>query len=164
MVEADQEVSGLTSMGPLRNPEEIRQYIRDIYSKNPFMADYFHVHIDEIHCGSVTVSLKTDPAKHNNHTGRLHGGVLVALADSVTGVTSASVGASVVTVSMTTNFIRTAEPGERIRVTSRITHHGRKTIVIAADMYDEEDCLMMNVLATMMIMKTFPEIPSHWEG
>ena len=148
----------------ITDPERIRQHIRDIYSKNHFMADYFHIHIDEIHCGSVTVSLKTDPAKHNNHTGRLHGGVLVALADSVTGVTSASVGASVVTVSMTMNFIRNAKSGETIRVTSHITHRGRKTIVIEANMYDEENHLMANILATMMIMKPFPEIPEHWEG
>ena len=151
-------------MQQLSNPEEIRQHIRDIYKKNPFMEDYFHIHIDEIHCGSVTVSLKTDPKKHNNHTGRLHGGVLVALADSVTGVTSASVGASVVTVSLTMNFIRTAKPGEKVRVTSHITHNGHTTIVIAADMYDEENHLMANILATMMVMKRFPEIPRHWEG
>lgn len=82
-----------TNIKQLRDPEEIRQHIRNIYKKNRFMEDYFHIHIDEIHCGSVTVSLKTDPLKHNNHRGRLHGGVLAALADSVTGVTSASVGA-----------------------------------------------------------------------
>lgn len=144
--------------------EKIRKHIREIYDKNPFMHDYFHINIDEIHCGSVTVSLKTDPSKHNNHTGRLHGGVLVALADSVTGVTSASVGASVVTVAMTMNFIRTAEPGETIRVKSHITHNGHTTIIIAADMYDEKNHLMANILATMMVMKTFPEIPRYWEG
>ena len=148
----------------LKNAEEIRKHILDIYSKNHFMSDYFHIDITEIHCGSATVSLKIDPMKHNNHRGRLHGGVLVALADSVTGVTSASVGASVVTVAMTMNFIRTAQPGETIRVTSHITHNGRTTIVIAADMFDEEDHLMANILATMMVVDHFPEIPRHWEG
>ena len=69
----------------LRTAEEIRAHILDIYSKNHFMSDYFHIKITDIHCGSATVSLKTDPLKHNNHRGRLHGGVLVALADSVTG-------------------------------------------------------------------------------
>lgn len=147
----------------LKTAQEIRQHILDIYSKNPFMSDYFHISIDDIHCGSVTVSLKTDPKKHNNHRGRLHGGVLVALADSVTGVTSASVGASVVTVAMTMNFIRTAKPGETIRVTSHITHNGRSTIVIAADMFDEEDHLMANILATMMVVDHFPEIPREWD-
>ena len=144
-----------TNMKQLRDPEEIRQHIRDIYKENRFMSDYFHIHIDEIHCGSVTVSLKTDPMKHNNHRGRLHGGVLAALADSVTGVTSASVGASVVTVAMTMNFIRTAK---------HITHNGHSTIVIAADMYDEENHLMSNILATMMVVDRFTEIPRHWNG
>lgn len=68
----------------LQTAEEIRAHILDIYSKNHFMSDYFHIQITDIHCGSATVSLKTDPLKHNNHRGRLHGGVLVALADSVT--------------------------------------------------------------------------------
>lgn len=153
-----------TNIKQLRDPEEIRQHIRNIYKKNRFMEDYFHIHIDEIHCGSVTVSLKTDPLKHNNHRGRLHGGVLAALADSVTGVTSASVGASVVTVAMTMNFIRTAKPGETIRVTSHITHNGHSTIFIEADMFDEEDHLMSNILATMMVVDRFTEIPRRWNG
>ena len=151
-----------TTVEQPKTPAEIRQHILDIYSKNPFMSDYFHIHIDDIQCGSVTVSLKTDPKKHNNHRGRLHGGVLVALADSVTGVTSASVGASVVTVALTMNFIRTAKPGETIRVTSHITHNGRTTIIIAADMFDEENHLMANILATMMVVDHFPEIPRKW--
>ena len=74
----------------LTDPEQIRQHIRDIYKPNHFMMDYFHINIEEIHCGSATVSLKTDPEKHNNQRGVIHGGVFAALADSVTGVTSAT--------------------------------------------------------------------------
>lgn len=44
---------------------------------------------------------------------------LQTLADSVTGVTSATVGAVVATVTLTMNFIRTVTPGETIRVTSK---------------------------------------------
>ena len=47
----------------LTDPEQIRQHIRDIYKPNHFMMDYFHINIEEIHCGSATVSLKTDPEK-----------------------------------------------------------------------------------------------------
>ena len=86
----------------------------------------------------------------------------MALADSVTGVTGASVGAVVVTVSLTMSFIRNARPGSRIRVKSHITHNGRTTIVIAAEMYDEDDKLMANILADMMIVDHFPEIPRKW--
>ena len=120
------------------------------------------IDIDDIRCGKVTVSLLTDPRKHTNHREVLHGGVMMALADSVTGVTGASVGAVVVTVSLTMSFIRNARPGSRIRVKSHITHNGRTTIVIAAEMYDEDDKLMANILADMMIVDHFPEIPRKW--
>lgn len=146
----------------LKDPREIAEHIRDIYKPNHFMSDYFHIHIDEIRCGEVTVSLDTVPEKHTNHRGVLHGGTLVALADAVTGVTSASVGEVVVTASLTMNFIRNARPGSKLRVKGHINHHGRSTIVIEAVMLDEKDRLMANILATMMIVDHFPEIPRKW--
>ncbi len=141
---------------------DIPSRIRQIYDGNHFMHDFFHVSIDEIRCGHVTVSLQTDPALHANHRGLVHGGVLAALADSVTGVTGASVGAAVVTVSMTMNFIRNTRPGERIRVVSRIVHRGRTTMVIEASMRDEDDRLMAEMMSTMMIVGHFPDIPERW--
>jgi putative thioesterase domain protein len=152
----------LAAVKQLTRPEEIVARIREIYVPNHFMSDYFHIDIDDIRCGKVMVSLLTDPRKHTNHREVLHGGVMMALADSVTGVTGASVGAVVVTVSLTMSFIRNARPGSRIRVKSHITHNGRTTIVIAAEMYDEDDKLMANILADMMIVDHFPEIPRKW--
>ncbi len=146
----------------LTEPAEIRAHIRDIYKPNHFMADYFHINIEEIECGRVTVSLVTDPMKHCNHRMVIHGGVLTALADSVTGVTGASVGAMVVTASMTMNFIRNARPGSKICVKSHIVHNGHSTIVIAADMWDEDGKLMSNILCTMVPVGWFPEIPRKW--
>lgn len=146
----------MAAVKQLTRPEEIVARIREIYVPNHFMSDYFHIDIDDIRCGKVMVSLLTDPRKHTNHREVLHGGVMMALADSVTGVTGASVGAVVVTVSLTMSFIRNARPGSRIRVKSHITHNGRTTIVIAAEMYDEDDKLMANILADMMIVDHFP--------
>lgn len=141
---------------------DIPARIRKIYDRNCFMHDFFHVKIDEIRCGHVTVSLQTDPKKHANHRGLVHGGVLAALADSVTGVTGATVGAAVVTVSMTMNFIRNTRPGETISVSSRIVHRGRTTMVIEASMKDEEGRLMAEMMSTMMIVGHFPDIPETW--
>lgn len=52
--------------------------IREIYSTNHFMNDYFHIDIETIRCGSVTVAMMTDPAIHTNHRGVIHGGVFAA--------------------------------------------------------------------------------------
>lgn len=141
---------------------EIPDHIRSIYKKNPFMSDFFHISLDEIHCGGATVSMTTDPAKHANHRGIIHGGVMAALADSVLGVTGASIGAVVVTVSMTVDYIRNTSLGGRIRVESRVRHAGRTTIVIDMSMFDEKDRLLMDAMATMMVVDRFPEIPAKW--
>lgn len=149
-------------MGMLTNREDIEKRIRRIYEPNHFMRDYFHIHIDEIGCGTATVSLKTSRARHTNHRGVIHGGVLAALADSVTGVTSATVGAVVVTVSMTMNFIRNTAAGNTISVTGHIIHNGHATIVIAATMTDEDGKRMAEILATMMVVDRIPGIPRTW--
>ncbi len=140
----------------------VPDFIRNVYKKNCFMEDFFRIRIDRISCGSATVSLMLDHDRHANHRDIVHGGVLMALADAVTGVTCASVGSQCVTVSITMNFLRNAPFRERIRVTSHIKHRGRTTIIISAEMFDEEDHLMAEILATMMTVGKFEEIPEQW--
>lgn len=147
----------------LTNAKDIQDRIRELYSTNAFMMDYFHIHIDEIHCGSARVSMVLDENIHNNHRHRIHGGVFAALADSVTGVTAATVGAAVVTVNMNLNFIRTAKSGEKITMDGRIIHLGHTTIVEEGEMRDEKGRIMCKMTATMMPLDWFPEIPRKWE-
>lgn len=136
--------------------------IREVYESNCFMSDYFHISIDEVHCGKCQVSLKLEHDKHANHRNVVHGGVLTALADSVLGVTGASVGEVVVTAGFSMNFIRNTRLGERVRMISKIKHHGRSTMVIEGEMYDEDDRLMATMLATMMNVGKFEGIPREW--
>lgn len=141
--------------------KDVPAYIREMYRYNSFM-NKFGVEIGEITCGSAEVSIKLDPMKHFNHRGICHGGVLTALADSVLGVTGASVGASVATLNFSMNFIKNVHSEERIFVKSTIRHHGRTTMVIEADMRDENNHLMATVLTTMFIVGRFEEIPEKW--
>ena len=85
--------------------KDVPAYIRQMYTDNHFMTK-FGVHIGEIKCGSAEVSIDVDPAKHFNHRDICHGGVMLALADSVLGVTGASVGAVVATLNFSMNFIK----------------------------------------------------------
>lgn len=141
---------------------EIPQHIREIYTKNPFMEDFFKVCIDEVHCGGATVSLVTKAGVHNNHRGIIHGGVMAALCDSVLGVTGASMGCVVVTVSMTLDYIKNTELGETLYVKSHVVHCGRTTMVIMGELRDGKGKLLTNMMATMMIVGHFPEIPQKW--
>lgn len=141
--------------------KDVPAYIREMYRYNSFM-NQFGVEIGEITCGGATVSIKLDPMKHFNHRGICHGGVLTALADSVLGVTGASVGAAVATLNFSMNFIKNVHSEERIFVKSSIRHHGRTTMVIEAEMHDEEGHLMATILTTMFIVGRFEEIPEKW--
>lgn len=137
--------------------------IRDIYSTNHFMNDYFHIDIETIRCGEVTVAMTTDPAIHTNHRGVIHGGVFAALFDAVTGVTSCTLGgAMAVTTNMTIDYIRNVTPGKRIAVTSHVLHAGKTTIVMEAKMTDEDGKLMGNMTATMLILGHYDGVPEKW--
>lgn len=140
---------------------DVPAYIRRMYGYNSFMCN-FGIHIDEITCGGATVSIDIDPLKHFNHRGICHGGVLTALADSVLGVTGASVGAAVATLNFSMNFIRNVHSAGRVYVKSNIRHHGHSTMVIEAEMYDAEDTLMATILTTMFVVGRFEEIPVKW--
>ncbi|MCD8198588.1 MAG: PaaI family thioesterase [Phascolarctobacterium sp.] len=141
--------------------QDVPSYIREMYSHNSFMNE-FNINIDEIKCGSVVVSIDIDPAKHFNHRGICHGGVLTALADAVTGVTGASVGAAVATLNFNMNFIKSVRNAGMLYVKSKIRHYGHLTMVIEAEMYDDKHTLMATILATMFIVDKFEEIPEKW--
>ena len=150
-----------------RDPEtgyflDIPARIREIYKHNCFMSDFFHISIDEIHCGSAQVSLHIEHKKHANHRNVVHGGVLTALADSVLGVTGASVGEAVVTVSFSMNFISNVSFDGTVRMISHIKHHGRTTMVITGEMYDENDRLLATMMTSMMNVDKIEGIPCKW--
>lgn len=144
------------------NFKDIAARVRELYSQNCFMMDFFHINIDKIECGRCQVSLLIEHDKHSNHRNVVHGGVLTALADAVLGVTGASVGEKVITVSFSMSFIRNIEFGDTARVVSQIKSHNPKSMVIEAEMYDSENRLMATLFATMFNVGRFDGIPAKW--
>lgn len=70
--------------------------------------------------------------------GVLHGGVLMALADSAGGVCAflnLPPGAATATIESKTNFFAAVREGE-VRARSRPLHRGRTTIVVETDLFD----------------------------
>jgi len=70
--------------------------------------------------------------------GVLHGGVLMALADSAGGVCAflnLPAGATTSTIESKTNFFAAVREGE-VRARSRPLHRGRTTVVIETDIFD----------------------------
>lgn len=86
--------------------------------------------------------------------GALHGGVLMALADSAGGVCAflnLPSGATTVTIESKTNFFGAVREGT-VRARSRPLHRGRTTIVVETDLLDASDRRVGRTTQTQAIL------------
>lgn len=140
---------------------DVAAHIKQIWSSSAFM-NLLKIEIDEIHCGGATVKMPIDFDIHTNHWLGVHGGALAALADAVMGITGASVGEVVQTLSFNINFISNLPGTGTAIVKSQVKHHGQTTMVIMAEMTDEQNNLLAAITKTMFIAGHFNEIPREW--
>ena len=90
--------------------------------------------------------------------GVLHGGVLMALADSVgayCAVLNLPEGAGTSTIESKTNFLRAVRSGH-VEARARPLHVGRTTIVIDTELYDDQDRLVGRVTQTQAVLAARP--------
>ena len=128
---------------------DVAAHIKQIWSSSAFM-NLLKIEIDEIHCGGATVKMPIDFDIHTNHWLGVHGGALAALADAVMGITGASVGEVVQTLSFNINFISNLPGTGTAIVKSQVKHHGQTTMVIMAEMTDEQNNLLAAITTTML--------------
>ena len=86
--------------------------------------------------------------------GVLHGGVLMALADSAGGVCAflnLPAGAHTATIESKTNFFGAVKEGT-VRARSRPLHRGRTTIVVETDLYDSSDRHVARTTQTQAVL------------
>jgi len=86
--------------------------------------------------------------------GVLHGGALMAFADTVGAVCAflnLPPGAGTSTVQSSTNFFRAVRSGEVVAV-SRPLHVGRSTIAVRTDLHDDEQRLVATVTQTQAVL------------
>jgi uncharacterized protein (TIGR00369 family) len=86
--------------------------------------------------------------------GVLHGGALMALADSLGGICAflnLPAGAQTTTISSTTSFMRGVRDGE-VTAVSRPLHVGRRTIVVQTDLHDAAGRRVAQVTQTQAVL------------
>lgn len=87
--------------------------------------------------------------------GLLHGGALMALADS-TGAACAFLnlpeGATTATLESKTNLLRGVR-SEHVTATARPLHRGGTTIVVVTDLHDADDRLVARVTQTQLVLR-----------
>jgi len=86
--------------------------------------------------------------------GVIHGGALMALADSVGAVCAflgLPPGATTATTSSTTHFLRAVRDG-RVTATARPLHRGRSQVVVKTDLVDAEGRLVATVTQSQAVL------------
>lgn len=141
--------------------DDIIAHVREIYSKNKFM-NYCGIRIVHISCGKARVGLTIDSEKHTNLNNKLHGGLLMTLMDNATGIAAASVSKRVVTVSMTVDFIKSADAGSVVEAEAVISYMDKSTVNMNMNMYDNEGKILATGISSMLSIAEFPGIPEKW--
>ena len=122
--------------------EEYTQIIKDVYSINSFVK-LCDMELVDVECGKVTLAMPIDAAKHTNLYEVAHGGSLAALADTALGMASASVGARVVTINYTINFIKNLHAGDVATAVGTVIQRGHKIIII----------ILMTIMLMIILIK-----------
>jgi len=140
---------------------EIPGWMHERFAENPFMH-VAKIEVEEVKWGFARLSMAADPATHGNRYGAIHGGALFTLADTALGAVCYTIGAMVVTMSASINFIKNSMKKEMVMAYATLIHKGRSSVVCKVEIFNEAKELMVEVTGTMFIVGHFDEIPEKW--
>ncbi len=95
-------------------------------------------------------------ANHISRQNVVHGGVLMAIADTVGGFSTRInllPGQGTTTIESKTNFLRAATPGSRLRARADALHKGRTTMVWQTVIRDNNNRVISITTQTQMVIK-----------
>lgn len=122
----------------------------DEYVKhNPFMG-YTNMKIEKISPECSEISMKITHGV-TNLMGMVHGGMLYALADVVTGLTARADGRKYVTQSAHINFIRNVSEGT-VYAKGILIRRGRSITIVRSEVTDEKGNLLADVTVDMFCL------------
>lgn len=117
--------------------------------------------VRDVQQNQVILEMPIIAEEHANLLGVVHGGVLMALADTAMGFACANQGSLPTTIDMNINFIKSIEAKGKIRASANIIHHGRNTIVAEAKVFSPGNELAAKARATFFVIskleKNYPE-------
>jgi uncharacterized protein (TIGR00369 family) len=105
--------------------------------------------------GSAAFVMDTDPARHGNVMGTLHGGVLATLADSAMGfafATTLAAEETFATLEMKINFLRPVWSAT-LTASASVVQRGKTTGLVECRVVDERDRLIAHATSTCLILR-----------
>ena len=105
--------------------------------------------------GRVTCRMQTDPARHGNPMGTVHGGVLCDIADAAMGLAHASLlkeGETFTTLELKINFLRPFWQGT-LNAHGKVVHRGKSVGMTECDVVDDEGRLIARATSTCLTLR-----------
>ena len=111
--------------------------------------------LDEAGDGRAVFHLESDPARHANPMGTVHGGILCDVADAAMGVAYASTlaeGESFTTLELKVNFLRPVWR-TRLRAEAAVVQRGRTVGLVECSVTDAEGRLVARGSSTCLTLR-----------
>ncbi|BCR05475.1 hypothetical protein DESUT3_25440 [Desulfuromonas versatilis] len=111
------------------------------------------IRLTEIGDAFAVMEVEVGPA-HLNYFGGAHGGLIATLVDTVCFFPRPLLpaGRKVTTTNLNVNYVRGAEPGEKLVARSEILHLGRRTVSLAVRVVNGEGRLVAHGTATLQVI------------
>ncbi len=93
---------------------------------------------------------------HLHPFGAVHGGYALTLLDTAMAVAILTLlpdGTFPSTLELSTNFTRALRPGDAVRATGTVRHHGRSTATAVADLHDDEGRLCAHASSVCLLIQ-----------
>ncbi|MDQ2765672.1 MAG: PaaI family thioesterase [Gemmatimonadota bacterium] len=120
----------------------------------PVFATNLGLEPGEFGVGTATFTMATDPSRHGNVMGTLHGGALATLADTAMGFAFATtlVGVeSFATLEMKVSFLRPVW-SSTLTATAHVVHRGKTTGLVECRVTDERGRLIAHATSTCLML------------
>jgi uncharacterized protein (TIGR00369 family) len=121
----------------------------------PPIARTLGFNLVDVASGEATIEMRTEPARHANPMGTIHGGVLCDLADAAIGTahaTTLSEGESFTSIDLKMNFFRPIWDATR-RAQAKAVHLGKTTSYYECRITREDDKLIAMATSTVMTLR-----------
>lgn len=132
----------------------LKDYLYHIYKSNPFVS-LLNMSIAKLEQGCVTMVMPVEKDRHTNLYHVAHGGALASLADTAMGVACCTTGKKVMTLDMSMNFIRAAQPQAAVSAVGKVVHDGSRTMVAETDIVDGNGGLVLKARGTYFVIGSF---------
>lgn len=134
--------------------EEFFDVICRGFNQEPFARS---LGIELIFLGKGSAGMKMRPqSKYSTEGGRVHGGMIATIADTVMGIAYATMGFRCRTIDINLNYIRPAIEETELIAEGEVIHAGKKIAVVEGSLFNHERKLIAKSRGTFIVDDKYP--------